>query len=123
MNTSIVLIAYAIYLPVALVLTYYVSKTLFKHSLVFMREIFSDRTEIATATNRLHELGFYLINMGFALFILRINVYIDSYQDLVEVLSFKLGGFSIYLGAMLMLNLYLFFKEKKRVKLQRIMEG
>lgn len=123
MNTSIVLIAYAIYLPVALVLTYYVSKTLFKHSLVFMREIFSDRTEIATATNRLYELGFYLINMGFALFILRINVYIDSYQDLVEVLSFKLGGFSIYLGAMLMLNLYLFFKEKKRVKLQRIMEG
>lgn len=123
MNASIVLIAYAIYLPVALVLTYYVSKTLFKHSLVFMREIFSDRTEIATATNRLHELGFYLINMGFALFILRINVYIDSYQDLVEVLSFKLGGFSIYLGAMLMLNLYLFFKEKKRVKLQRIMEG
>ncbi len=120
MNTSIVLIAYAIYLPVALVLTYYVSKTLFKHSLVFMREIFSDRTEIATATNRLYELGFYLINMGFALFILRINVYIGTYQELVEVLSQKLGGFSIYLGVMLILNLLLFFHEKKRVKIPHL---
>lgn len=122
MNTSIVLTAYAIYLPVALVLTYYVSKTLFKHSLVFMREIFSDRTEIATATNRLYELGFYLINMGFALFILRISSHLDTYQELVEVLSHKLGGFSICLGIMLLLNLLLFFKEKKRMKMQRIFE-
>lgn len=116
MNTSIVLIAYAIYLPGALGLTYYVSKTLFKHSIIFMRDIFPERAEIATATNRLYELGFYLINMGFALFILRISVYMDSCQELIEVLSQKLGGFSIYLGVMLILNLLLFFHEKKRVK-------
>jgi hypothetical protein len=123
MNTTIVLIAYAIYLPVALLMTYYVSKTLFKHSLVFMHEIFANRIEIASATNRLYELGFYLINMGFALFVLRINRYLDTYQELVEVLSQKIGGFSIYLGVMLMVNLFLFFKEKNRMKMQRIFEA
>lgn len=116
METSKILLGYAIYLPIALFLTYYVSKTLFNNSKVYMLDIFKGREEIALATNKLFETGFYLLNLGFALRILEINLYDNSYQSLIEKLSYKIGGFSIYLGVMLFLNLYLFFRGKRKAK-------
>ena len=114
METTKILIAYAIYLPIALFLTYYVSKTLFKNSKIYMLDIFKGREEIANATNKLFETGFYLLNLGFALMILEMNMYDNSYQVLIEKLSYKIGGFSIYLGIMLFLNLYFFFRGKRK---------
>lgn len=114
METTKILIGYAIYLPIALFLTYYVSKTLFKNSKIFMLDIFKGREEIATATNKLFETGFYLLNLGFALMILEMTIYKDDYQSLIEALSYKIGGFAIYLGIMLFLNLYFFFRGKRK---------
>jgi len=114
METTKILIGYAIYLPIALFLTYYVSKTLFKNSKIYMLDIFKGREEIANATNKLFETGFYLLNLGFALMILEIYLYKDTYQELIEKLSYKIGGFSIYLGIMLFLNLYFFFRGKRK---------
>lgn len=112
METTYITIGYSIYLPIALVLTYYVAHQLFKNSKVFMLDIFSGKTELAMSTNKLFEIGFYLINLGFAFLILKIKsqYLVDSPQVLIEVLSLKVGGFSIYLGGMLFLNLYLFFR-------------
>lgn len=114
MGTTKILIGYAVYLPIALFLTYYVSKTLFKNSKVYMLDIFKGREEIAFATNKLFETGFYLLNIGFALMILQMNLYNDSYQLLIEKLSYKIGAFSIYLGLMLFINLYFFFRGKRK---------
>ena len=114
METTKILIGYAIYLPIALFLTYYVSKTLFKNSKIYMLDIFKGREEIANATNKLFETGFYLLNLGFALMILEMNMYDNTYQVLIEKLSYKIGGFSIYLGLMLFLNLYFFFRGKRK---------
>jgi len=116
METTKILIGYSIYLPIALFLTYYVSKTLFKNGKIFMLDIFKGREEIAEATNKLFETGFYLLNIGFALMILEMQLGQDSYQELVEKLSYKIGGFSIYLGVMLFFNLYFFFRGKRKAK-------
>jgi len=116
METTKILIGYAVYLPIALFLTLYVSKTLFKNSKIYMLDIFKGREEIALATNKLFETGFYLLNIGFALLIMKITSYSDTYQSLVEVLSAKIGGFSIYLGIMLFVNLYYFFRGKRKAK-------
>ncbi len=116
METSKILIGYCIYLPIALFLTYFVSKTLFKNGKIFMLDIFKGREEIAEATNKLFETGFYLLNIGFALMILEMNLYEDNYQVLIEALSYKIGGFSIYLGIMLFFNLYFFFRGKRKAK-------
>lgn len=116
METTKILIGYSIYLPIALFLTYYVSKTLFKNGKIFMLDIFKGREEIAEATNKLFETGFYLLNIGFALMILEIQLYDNNYQELVEKLSYKIGGFSIYLGFMLFFNLYFFFRGKRKAK-------
>ncbi|WP_299258025.1 hypothetical protein [uncultured Aquimarina sp.] len=118
METSKIFIGYIIYLPIAIILTYFVSKTLFKNGKTFMIDIFKGKDDIAIATNRLFEVGFYLLNIGWALLILKIDNYNfnDTYQNLVEILSFKIGGFSIYLGLMLFLNMYLFFRGRKKSK-------
>lgn len=116
METTKILIGYAIYLPIAILLTYYVSKTLFKNGKIFMLDIFKGREDIAQATNKLFETGFYLLNIGFALMILEIELYNNNYQELIEKLSYKIGGFSIYLGLMLFFNLYFFFRGKRKAK-------
>ncbi|WKW46157.1 hypothetical protein P3875_10255 [Myroides sp. JBRI-B21084] len=122
MATTNILIGYAVYVPIALYLTYYVSKTLFKNSKIYMLDIFKGREEIAFATNKLFETGFYLLNIGFALLILQMNLYNNSYQLLIEKLSYKIGAFSIYLGLMLFLNLYFFFRGKRKANQSQIVQ-
>jgi len=116
MYTQKILLGYLIYLPVAFALTWYVSRTLFRNARIFMLDIFKGRQEIADATNRLFETGFYLLNLGFALMILEMTLAYDTYQNLIEALSYKIGGFAVYLGVMLFFHLYLFFRGKRKAK-------
>jgi len=113
MKESLNFTAYCIYLPVVIVLTWYVAHTLFKNSRVFMMDIFHGKADIALSTNRLFETGFYLLNLGFALKIMEVATEISNSRTMLEILSSKVGGFSIYLGVMLFLNLYFFFRGKR----------
>lgn len=110
------LLAYTVYLPVSVLLTWYVANSLFKSGKVFMLDIFRGRQDISDATNQLFKVGFYLLNLGFALHILEIGQELIDYRQTVEALSEQLGGFSIYLGLMLFFNLFLFFRGKRKSK-------
>ncbi len=117
MQNSKILIGYLIYLPIVITLTVYVSKILFKNGKLFMIDIFKGKEDMAIATNKLFEVGFYLINVGFALFTMKIHhnsLASMDYQILTEILSKKIGGFTIYLGLMLFINLFLFFRGKRK---------
>jgi hypothetical protein len=114
MNTNFMVMAYSIYLPVTILLTIYVANVLFRNGRVFMLDIFKGRTEIADATNHLFKVGFYLLNIGFALVLMYVAYEIEGTRELLETLSHKIGWFSIYLGVMLFLNLYLFFRGKRK---------
>lgn len=104
--------AYMIYLPIVITLTVFVSQFLFKNSKTFMMDIFHQKEDIAMATNSLFKIGFYLLNIGFALCIIEF-IQIETVERLVVSLSKKIGGFSIYLGVMMLLNLLLFLKGRK----------
>ena len=104
--------AYMIYLPIVIMLTVLVSQFLFKNSKTFMIDIFHQKEDIAMATNSLFKIGFYLLNIGFALCIIEF-FQIETVERLVVALSKKIGGFSIYLGVMMLLNLLLFLKGRK----------
>ncbi|WP_336718997.1 hypothetical protein [Chryseobacterium mucoviscidosis] len=104
--------AYMIYLPIVILLTVLVSQFLFKNSKAFMIDIFHQKEDIAMATNSLFKIGFYLLNLGFALCIIEF-FQIETIERLVIALSEKIGGFSIYLGVMMLLNLLLFLKGRK----------
>ncbi len=113
MNTSYNFMAYLIYLPVVIILTWYVAHTLFKNSKVFMLDIFNGKAEIAVATNKLFETGFYLLNLGFAFWVMEITSDISATRSMLEILSTKIGGYCIYLGISLFFNLYLFFRGRR----------
>lgn len=124
MENSKIIIGYLIYLPIVIALTIYVSKMLFKNGKLFMIDIFRGKEDIALATNKLFKVGFYLVNIGWALLILKISTYtrqVIDYQFLIEKLSLKIGGFSIYLGLMLMLNLFFFLRGRKKTKQNTLM--
>lgn len=104
--------AYMIYLPIVITLTVLVSQFLFKNSKTFMIDIFHQKQDITMATNSLFKIGFYLLNLGFALCIIEF-FQIETVERLVVALSKKIGGFSIYLGVMMLLNLLLFLKGRK----------
>ena len=112
MNATYNLSAYAIYLPVVLTLTIVVSELLFKNAKIFMRDIFHQKDEIAMATNSLFKIGFYLLNIGFALKIIEFYQ-ITTQESLIVSVSEKIGGFSIYLGIMMLFNLLLFMRGRK----------
>lgn len=107
------LTAYLIYLPVAILMTIVVSHQLFKNGKIFMLDIFHKKEDIAYATNSLFKIGFYLLNIGFALLIIHMNEIISK-EGMILSLSTKIGGFSIYLGIMLMLNLFLFMRGRRK---------
>ncbi len=109
---------YSIYLVISLGMTFFVAKVLFQNSKIFMLDIFKGREEIAFPTNRLFEIGFYLMNVGAALLFMK-TTQILSHQGLLETLSLKIGSFSIYLGLMLFMNLYLLFRGKKVSSMKR----
>ncbi|HBV16693.1 hypothetical protein [Chryseobacterium carnipullorum] len=104
--------AYMIYLPIVIAMTVLVSQFLFKNSKTFMIDIFHQKKDIALATNSLFKIGFYLLNIGFALCIIEF-FRIETIERLVVALSKKIGGFSIYLGIMMLFNLLLFLKGRK----------
>ncbi len=120
MESTKIVIAYFIYLPIVIGLTIFVSKKLFESGKSFMIDIFKGQENIALATNKLFEVGFYLVNIGWALLIMKITYFnydhdISS-QRLIEILSKKIGSFSIYLGIMLLLNLFLFLRGRKKAR-------
>ena len=115
------LTAYLIYLPIVIIMTTWVAHRLFQNSKVFMLDIFNQRETIAISTNNLFKIGFYLMNLGAAFLIMQMR-HVSGYVDMLETLSSKVGGFSIYLGIMLFLNLYMFFRGKKKAKQARMQQ-
>ncbi len=114
MNNYIIFV-YCVYLPIALVLTFFVARIFFRNAYTFMLEIFNQKVDIAKSTNHLYEVGFYLINLGFALFYMRISHYRNFTQiDVFEVLSYKIGFLAMFLGAMVFFNLYMLFRGKHK---------
>lgn len=113
--------AYSIYLPLVVALTIWVARTLYLNSKVFLVDIFHGQSELAVAVNKLLQIGFYLISLGFAVSTLKIypetkyndtlsrsiEITVHDTQGMIEELSSKLGGFILVLGVMLFFNLFI----------------
>ena len=116
-----IVLAYSIYLPIAVALTIWVARTLHTNGKVFLVDIFHGQNELAVSVNKLLQVGFYLISLGFAIIKLEIipgwkydqvtgqntQEQVNNTQSMIEVLSYKLGSFILILGLMLFINLFL----------------
>ncbi len=109
-----IIITYSLYLGITLSLTIWVARTLFKNGKVFLYDIFHGNKELADSVNNLLLVGFYLVNLGYAIYTLQITSAIQHVQAVLEQLSLKIGLIILILGGMHFLNLYIFFTLRKR---------
>ncbi len=107
-------LSYLIYLPVTVALTIWVGHMLFKNGKIFLFDIFEKNQELAQSVNQLLLVGFYLINIGYAVFTLSNGEFIDSYRVMIETLSKKVGVIILILGAMHFANIFIFYRLRKR---------
>jgi hypothetical protein len=108
------LFRYSLYLTLTLVLTVWVARTLFRNGKVFLVDIFHGNKELAQAVNNLLLVGFYLVNIGYAVYTLSIKYDIRNSRELIEELSIKVGAIILILGGMHFFNMLVFFKLRKR---------
>ena len=110
-------IAYVLYLLIAVPLTIWVGSTLSRNGRVFLVDVFGGNDELAEAVNRLLVVGFYLLNLGVVALYLRIGDSIADARAVVEVLSVKLGVVLLMLGVVHLINVYVFNKIRRRGRL------
>jgi hypothetical protein len=109
-----IIITYSFYLIITIALTIWVARTLFKNGKVFLIDIFHGNRELADSVNNLLLVGFYLINIGYAVYTLQVTGSIVNTQEVIEKLSLKIGLIILILGAMHFFNLYIFFTLRKK---------
>lgn len=111
-----IIITYSVYLLATILLTIWVAKTLFKNGKIFLVDIFHGNRELADSVNNLLLVGFYLINIGYAVYTLKVEANIINVQQVIESLSIKIGLIILILGGMHFFNLYIFFNLRKRAQ-------
>lgn len=108
---------YALYLAISIALTVWVARTLHKNGRLFLVDAFHGNEALADSINHLLLVGFYPMNVGYVSLALKYGDKAANLQELLEVLSTKIGAVLLILGAMHFFNLYVFSKMRKRALL------
>lgn len=109
------LISYAAYLIISIALTIWVAQTLSKNGLVFLTECFGHDKTLATSTNHLLVVGFYLVNLGWILLTLRFGTPPETAIEAIRFLSSKVGIVVVALGLMHFFNMNAIAKFGRKV--------
>jgi len=91
---------YIVYVTISVGFTVWVAATLRKSGRVFLLDACQGREALADSTNHLLNVGFYLINVGYVLVALKLEVKPSDAVQAMEVGSTKLGYVLLVLGAM-----------------------
>jgi hypothetical protein len=110
---------YLIYGFTAVLLTFWLARTLFNNGAVFLNDVFADKPKLAEAVNRLLVVGFYLFNLGYACLLLKADP-ASTVVGAIETLAYKLGALLLSLGAMHFFNMYLFHRIRRRAELAHL---
>jgi hypothetical protein len=111
---------YLIYLLIAVPLTIWVARTLSRNGRIFLVDVFHGNEDFADAVNRLLVVGFYLVNLGFVTLFLRTRSVVVDARGVFEQLSVKLGIVMLVLGALHLLNVWLFNAIRRRSRIDEM---
>lgn len=109
---------YLLYLVVTVPLTIWVGRALRRHGEVFLIDVFLGDERLARAVNQLLVIGFYLLNFGYLSFFMSSTRRIDNGQSLMELLSMKVGGVALMIGAVHFANVWLLNMYRRRAMLR-----
>lgn len=90
----------------AVVLTSWLARQLSRHRELFLHTVSPDRHHLADAINQLLVIGFYVVNIGWALLCLRANeIHVENPTGAIALLTTRLGT--------LLLLLYVFHRVRR----------
>jgi hypothetical protein len=95
---SVLTVTYVIYLIASAALTIWVAHTLSTRGRIFLVQFMADNEELADSINHLLVVGFYLVNLGYAMLALSYGHKPATLEQAIESLSFKIGLVLLVLG-------------------------
>jgi hypothetical protein len=111
-------ITYLLYLAVTIPLTLWVAKALHRHGETFLVDVFQGDVRLASAVNQLLVIGFYLMNFGYVSYFMASTVQVDTARKVLEVLSTKVGGVALVVGAVHFVNVWCLNAFRRRAVLR-----
>jgi hypothetical protein len=111
-------LTYLLYLAVAVPLTVWVGRALQRHGEVFLLDVFRGDSRLAHAVNQLLVIGFYLLNLGYVSYFMASNTDVETGQQVLEVLSTKVGGVALVVGAVHFANVWFLNALRRRALLR-----
>ena len=112
-------VAYLIYLAVTVPLVVFVARTLYRHGSVFLTEVFRGNEPLAGAVKHLLVVGFYLLNLGYVSLFLRTDESVAGGEQVLELVSKKVGVVAIVLGVVHLGNVWVFNVLRKNAVFQQ----
>lgn len=106
-------ISYAVYLAISIGMTIWVARVLSRSGQVFLMRCFGHDEELASSTNRLLVIGFYLVNIGFIS--MRLHAWPAEQIELIPALGSRIGSSILVLGIMHFTNMLLIARFGKTV--------
>lgn len=107
-------VVYATYALVAVGLTAWLARTLYRTGAVFLADVFEGQPDLASAVNRLLVTGFYMLNLGYAFFLLQTDDPPVGAGGAIESLARKLGVLLVSLALLHFVNMAVFWKLRRR---------
>ena len=111
-------LTYLLYLAIALPLTLLVARSLHRYGKVFLLDVFEGNEVLAHAVNQLLVTGFYLLNLGYVAVFMTSHSQVDTARRVLEVLSTKVGGVALVVGAVHFGNVWAFNAFRRRAILR-----
>lgn len=111
------ILIYVVYAAVAVAMTALLARTLYRAGGVFLVDVFEGKPELAAAVNRLLVVGFYMLNLGYGLFLLRAEPQPTAF-DAVAYLINRLAILLITLGVIHFVNVFVFWRIRHRAELR-----
>ena len=106
--------AYALYLTISIAMTIWVARALSSNGEVFLVRCFGQDRELASSTNRLLVIGFYLVNLGFISY--RLNDWKVDPASLIPEVGSRVGISLLVLGLMHFFNMVMIARFGRAVK-------
>lgn len=109
------ILAYSLYLTIAIGMTIWVAWTLSTNGRIYLIRCFGHDAELATSVNHLLVVGFYLVNFGFIALALSAAGTVTTTVELMRFLGWYVGIATLVLGGMHFFNMGAVTRHGKKV--------
>ena len=91
---------------ITLFVVLYVGTVLYKNGRPFLINTFTGDEMVADSVNKMLLAGYYLVNIGYAIIVLKVWEKVVSFKEMLDVLSLKAGIIILTLGIMHIFNIF-----------------